>query len=369
MAINFPSSPSVGQISDGFIYRAGGWWERVPMATALPENMIVNPAILVSQENGDTAGTTSGYYAADQWRMLESAATGVLQAARLPSASANGSPYRLRLYTTTAQASLAVSEYAGYLQDIEGYRIADLRWGTPNAIPAVLRFWAAGTTGLVQTVTIRNAVPNIRISFPFTLTPGWVKYEFAVPAETTAVWGAETAKGAELWFTAGAGSNHMVGTPGEWLAGSAISLPGQSNIFGAVAQQLLLCDVGLYADPYGTGMAPPFEIGDYATELRNCQRYWYRAMGLRGGAASATSAARLGSQHPVQMRIAPAITAVGAPKIFDGIVTPTVGSPAGNLATVNSIEGNWTSSGLTAQRPLSNYWDSDSNYFAANARM
>lgn len=371
MALDFPSSPTEGQAYSGYRYLSG-IWRKSPTGMALPKNYLVNPSAQISQENDITGGTVTGYYLADQWVLAKNAATGLATAGRVLSASANGSPYRMRLITSTAQASLAAAEYAGMVQNIEAQRLADLRWGTPNAIPAVLRFWAAQSPAstLTFTATLRNYPPTTSISFPFITSGSWTQITCPIPVEVAATWLTDNTRGAELWFTFASGANHNIGPEGAWRAGSAIGSPSQSNGLSSTSNQMLISDVGLYADPYATGVAPPYDIPDYIAELRACQRYWYRAYGLRGGAAATTQATRIGAPHPVQMRTPPAVATVGAPKVFDGATTPTL--PAGTLGawpTLNTLEVSYTLSGLIAQRPVMQYWDAAANYIAVSARM
>jgi hypothetical protein len=78
MAINFPASPTDGQtfVVGNAIYTystATGTWSAAPLGTALPFNLLINPGMLVSQQNGRTAcsivgnGAAAAYYVADQW--------------------------------------------------------------------------------------------------------------------------------------------------------------------------------------------------------------------------------------------------------------------------------------------------------------
>ena len=70
--IDFPNSPTTGQIYNsgtGPIYIWDGVaWSLVSQATrtARQNNLVVNPAMAVSQENGNSPGN-SNYYPADQW--------------------------------------------------------------------------------------------------------------------------------------------------------------------------------------------------------------------------------------------------------------------------------------------------------------
>lgn len=76
MAITFPASPTEGQVHNAapgysFVFR-GGAWVPAPMKTALPRNLLLNPAMTINQQNTSAvmgvAGTaTLVTYPADQW--------------------------------------------------------------------------------------------------------------------------------------------------------------------------------------------------------------------------------------------------------------------------------------------------------------
>ena len=61
----------------------------------------------------------------------------------------------------------------------------------------------------------------------------------------------------------------------------------------------------MYADPYLTGVAPPFEVPNITDDLRRCQRYWYRAYGLRGWTIAANTVSGMSIKHPAPMRAKP----------------------------------------------------------------
>ena len=127
----------------------------------------------------------------------------------------------------------------------------------------------------------------------------------------------------------------------------------------------------MYADPYLTGVAPPFQVPQFADELRRCQRYWYRGYGTRGWVTAATTTARMAIRHPTQMRAAPSLTIVGAPKVYDGTATPTITSIPANTSDVDALEANLTASagGMTAGRAALQYWLTEADYLAVSARM
>jgi hypothetical protein len=169
------------------------------------------------------------------------------------------------------------------------------------------------------TVTIRNNPATHRISFPFAPTASWTQFSFAIPSPVGQTWTLDSTVGLELWFVAAAGANHAgAAFTGQWMTGSAISLLGQGNGVATVSNQMVISDVGLYPDPLGTGIGPIWDAVPNMDSDMDCLRYWYRLMGSRGVANSATSAGRMGQQHPVEMRIGATIANVGAPTAYDG---------------------------------------------------
>jgi hypothetical protein len=70
-----------------------------------------------------------------------------------------------------------------------------------------------------------------------------------------------------------------------------------------------LFDAGLYLDPLATGVAPPWEMPDYAQELEACKRYWGSYGMVLGGYYGVAAGPYVSSTpFPVTMRIVPAIS-------------------------------------------------------------
>src|SRR4029077_5840246 len=110
-----------------------------PVQTAETYNRIVNPAMQVSQENGNTAGTAIAYYAADQWSFWQSGG-GAYSFQRVQVTTPKGSRDRLRLTVTTADAVLDSTDLLQMFTYIEGVRIADLLWSAAQAKQIIIRF-------------------------------------------------------------------------------------------------------------------------------------------------------------------------------------------------------------------------------------
>jgi hypothetical protein len=366
MAINFPSSPTEGQAYSGYRYLNGAW-QKSPTGMALEKNYIVNPAMQISQENGTNYITANALYPVDQFQFQTTIAT--TGAAKIVNAASAPMPYCFSTNIVTPKPSLVAGDLWQIVQFIEGVNIVDFRFGAPQAQPLVARFKASCTQAGTYTFVFKNGANDQVFMAPFTIPgAGWYEFVISIPARTVGTWPIDTTRGAAVAWGLAAGPTLNTGVAG-WQTTSLVQIAGNTNLAAAV-NSFNLADVGLYLDPYATGIAPPFEMPNYTAELRACQRYWYRAFGLRGGAASATQAARIGAPHPVQMRIVPTVATVGLPKVYDGLATPTL--PAATLSTfntVNTLELNYTVAGLTAGRPALQYWENEGYYIAVSARM
>ena len=132
--------------------------------------------------------------------------------------------------------------------------------------------------------------------------------------------------------------------------------------------------VGLYLDPYATGVAPPFVTPNPQDELRRCQRYWYKAFGARGLVVSAAVLNALNNIHPVPMRAKPAASLFSSQVIvYDASTTPAITSISANPSNSWALELNTGTAGLIAARPGGHIWGGSgtvaNNCFAMNARL
>ena len=327
MSFNFPNVPIEGQIVTftggiSYIYQSGVWNRYVAGSgvTADMRNRIVNGAMQISQENGNTGGTTDEYYAADQWSYSFVNISGVT-AARLPTPGSSGPPYRLRLTSTTADTTIAASDNITITQRVEGIRITDFKWGQPDAKPAVLRFTTYSSVAGTYSVVVRNVPTTYSWIGTFTIAAGeintFVDRTFAIPVPPGGTWATDNTVGLLVTFVLVAGPS-IIGVPG-WQAGSLIGAPGHVNWLGTANSTFIITNVGLHLDPFATGIAPPWQTPDEAAELLACQRYWYRcspsaSAGHRwAGVAGDSFMSATEITFPVTMRAPPTGVASTAP--------------------------------------------------------
>jgi hypothetical protein len=187
----------------------------------VPKNYIVNPGMRISQENGTSSGTASGYYPVDQWFFGHSQ-DGTLTFQQVTSATPGGSENRIRMTVTSADTSIAAGQYALLGQRIEGLRTADLQWGTANATDVVVRFGFKGPAG-TYAVAIRNQDSSRSFVREFTISGGDANTDtlqtVTFPGDTSGTWDKDNTASIRLFFTFAVGSTYQT-TADAWQAGN-----------------------------------------------------------------------------------------------------------------------------------------------------
>lgn len=352
MSFDFPASPADGTIyapPTGPQYQfTGGAWRvassSVPVATAQARNRIVNGAMQISQENAKTtAYGGNDTFDADQWQSGFTT-TGTANHGCFQDATDANVDWYIRLNSTVADTSIAAGEYFRLRQVIEGIRVADFRWGTAQAKQVILRFRARSS--ILGTFCASISLFAVNTSFTknctFTQVNVWQEFTVVVPGATTGTWPINTAASVVVAFTVMAGSVYTAPADGVWSNGQFFASPGISNWMSAVGQTFDIANVGLYADPLNTGVAPRWEMPDEAQEWQTCQRYYQRiSTCVNSGVATAGGQNIYGfmSLRP-EMRITPAAAITGASYInAAGLVAYTVTAQAFTSVMGSSAAG------------------------------
>ena len=314
MAFDFPSSPTLGQQyapAGGPTYQWDGTaWKVISNApTAETRNRIVNGAMQISQEQGNTAGTSAGYYAADQWTFTF-LSTGTFTAQRVQSVTPNGSKDRLRYTISVADAALAAGDYLFIRQSIEGSRVADFRYGTASSKQSILRFGFKAPAG-TYSIALKNSASNRSYIANFTISAGQANTDteqlFVIPGDTTGTWLTDTGVGIYVNITLATGTTFH-GVAG-WQAGNVFGTASNTNGMAAAGAVFELFDCGLYLDDQVTGLPPKWQMPDEAEELQACQRYWQTSLAAFDDQATITGQVeQCVIKFSPNMRIAPAIS-------------------------------------------------------------
>ncbi len=322
-------------------------------ASADKKNYLLNGAMRVSQENGATAGTTTGYYPADQF-LVQFANAGAITAAQVASLTPAGSPNRLRVVVTTADASVAAGDLLTVQQPIEGIRVVDLKFGTGAAKSVTLQFGVKAPAG-TYCVAFLNNTPDRSYIAEVVITGGEANTDVVksvtLTGDLAGTWLTNSLVGLRVYWTLMAGTTFQ--TPaGAWTSGSYRATSNQTNFMATVSNTFELFDAGLYEGV----TAPLFRVLDYEESLVRCQRFFRDlvpdAIDVRpyAGVCYSTTLFVAGMVYP-EMRASPALIVVN-PTNF-GVLTGgvTVATTAIAIDTVSPIGCSLSltvASGLTA---------------------
>jgi hypothetical protein len=176
---------------------------------------------------------------------------------------------------TTTTTTPGASDYNFLSQIIEGVNTIDLQWGTANAKPLALSFWAYSSLTGTFGGSVRNAGSGAyNRSYPFTYTISssntWEKKTVVIPGDTTGTWTTNHLNGIEIIFVVSNGTTWQA-TPFAWAAGNYTGPSGSLvNLIGTLNATLYL--TGIQAE-IGS-VATPYERRNYGHEFALCQRYY-----------------------------------------------------------------------------------------------
>jgi hypothetical protein len=345
---------------------AGGNTARIngmtPTAQSLQgfRNRIINGDMRIDQRNGGASVTpTDGQYTIDRWRFQVSQ-TSKLTAQRNAGSVTPPAGFTNYLGITSSSAySIGSSDYFGVFQQIEGFNIADLAWGTANAAPVTLSFWVRSSLTGTFGGNLKNGINNRTYPFAYTISSAntWELKTITIAGDTTGTWYADSGAGIQVNFSLGTGSTFS-GTAGAWAAANFASATGATSVVGTNGATFYITGVQLEAG----SVATPFEQIDYGRELMLCQRYAVvynsndsnQSNRIAFGMASNAVKAFCMVKHPVTMRAKPSLSSAGVFILSDTVtannVTGSIIQSVTSDVHQTNIEAN-VASGLTQYRP------------------
>ena len=330
----------------------------------LPGNNLIHNGEFAIWQRGTTAIYSSqNKYLADRFKFISSTDGNgsVHQHANVPTVAQTGGSqfaYSLRLNCTTADASLASTQYINLSQRIEGRNLRHLGFGQSGVRYATLSFWQRSPNGTYH-VSFRNSSYNRYYIASYTAANNtWEKHELTIPVDTTGTWATNNDTGLDITWSLGGGSGYTSGTVGSWQPGSNHAGSGQKNFFDTVGNDFYITGVQFEKG----SVATPFEHKSYGEDLLQCQRYFFTITPPNGfigstedlGAAFASSAneVQFPIKFPVEMRGTPTVEQVTGSNYFR--------IAQGNLGGDKYISGNWIVNNMSPN--CGNlYTDPDSN--------
>jgi hypothetical protein len=237
-------------------------------------NRIINGDMRIDQRNAGASVTLTsvGVYTVDRWSGVEDTDGGMT--AQQDTSAPTGFVNSLKFTTTTADATLAATQYASCVQKIEGTNVADLAWGSANAKTITISFWVRSSL----TGTFGGAINNSGStrSYPFTysisVADTWEQKFVTIAGDTSGTWLTTTGIGLQVVFGLGVGSTYS-GTAGAWAGANYLSATGATSVIGTLNATWYITGVQLEVG----SVATPFERRPFGLELELCQRYYEKS--------------------------------------------------------------------------------------------
>ena len=269
-------------------------------------NLIINGAQEVDQRgSGSTAiGTlTNGKYITDRWNVRgQDNTTGQCsQSTNAPAGFVNSLLIEVGGGATTTSAG----GNRFIRQNIEGYVLRPLRWGTSGAKAATMSFWVkSNVTGTYSFCFFSGALnQHYATTYNINSSNTWEKKTITVPGPTSGTFYTENQLAVYCQWDLGSGSNFATSTLNQWASGDKRFASGCVDFFNNANAHLRITGVQFEAGETAT----QFEHRKYGDELVRCQRYYRQNSRILGIWTSATGMRFVYPLSPY-MRTAPTVT-------------------------------------------------------------
>ena len=246
-------------------------------------NLIINGAMNVAQRGTSSTGIggSSGYFTCDRWLIAQSGDGRLTMTQDSSVPTGKGFANSIKLDCTTADTSIASSEFLQIVQKIEGQNLQSIGKGTSDAKPITVSFYVKANAAF-NFVCELNDLDNTRhISKLFSTTTDWVKHEITFPADTTGAFDDDNAASLNLTFWLHAGSTYSSGTLNTASFASrtdANRAAGVSSFYSSTDNNFFITGVQLEVGQNAT----EFEHEPFDTTLRKCHRY-FENIGITAG--------------------------------------------------------------------------------------
>jgi hypothetical protein len=273
------------------------------LPVAMNDNRLINGDMRIDQRNAGASGTASGLYTLDRWYFGNVASLGTWGQNLNSAGGPPGFPYCWGFQSSSAHTP-AAGDVMTLSQSIEADMISDFAWGTANAQPVTLSFWALSLT---VTGTFSGSIRNYAgtRSYPFTFSlptaAVWTKITITIPGDTAGAWVMSGSAGSLiLGFDLGCGSTYR-GPANAWANGNFCGATGSVSIVSTTSAQIFFTGVKLEIG----SVATPYNRQSLAKSLADCQRYYLLTGVLVGGNTAAGGQAYSSVYYKVPMRVFP----------------------------------------------------------------
>jgi hypothetical protein len=293
-------------------------------------NIVINGAMQVAQR-GDTSSVQSGYGGCDRFKLASSGATVVTLKQSTDVPSNQGFINSQQVDVTTADSSLAASDYAMLRTQIEAQDLQHLKYGTSEAEKITLQFFVKSSKTGTHIIELYHYDANYHNGQAYTISSAdtWQKVTVTFDGYQTTNFNNDNGTGLGIQWWLASGSTYAGGTlaSNTWSNTAANRAVGQVNVMDNTSNNFYITGVQLEVGEVAT----PFEHRSRGDELNLCLRYYCNTISIYhldyGGGSS------LGNfQFPIPMRDSPTYTTFendGSTTLYDLHHTREPGALAG----------------------------------------
>ena len=314
--------------------------------------LTINGAMIIAQR-GDVSSVTQGYGGADRYK-FDSSGAAVVTLKQDTGDITQGFAKAQRIDVTTADSSLAASDYAFLGYRFEGQDLQQLKKGTANAQQVTLSFYIKSPkigTHIVELVDQSNSGRHVNKAYTVNVANTYEKKTITFPMETSNTITNDNARRMDLNWWLAAGSNYSSGTlQTNWGSDTdANRAVGQVNCMDSTSNDIYITGVQLEVG----SVATDFEHRSFGQELALCQRY-YQFIDYYSNTGSGSNAFKFAENisYYQQMR-----------------ATPTFSSSARGSNTGTASPSAWTNGGYINETHCSITVGSATHAFLGRAKL
>ncbi len=243
-------------------------------------NIIINGAMSVAQRGTSTTGVGASdntFPCVDRMKIRAGNTAGRATVSQVTDVH-DGFANALKFECTTADTSIAASEYFFLQYGIEGQDVQQLKKGTSDAEKFTVSFYVKGNANATYTCEIKDQDNTRYIAQQFSVTSSWSRVTLTFNNETSNSLDDDNAESLRLSIWLHGGSDYTGGTfsSNTWHTTVNQRLSdSQTSFFDSTDRTFFITGLQMEVG----SVATPFEHRSFGEELQLCQRYYYERMG------------------------------------------------------------------------------------------
>jgi len=295
--------------------------------TATP--IIINGDMEISQRGTSTSSIVNGNFRTLDRFYTNNNNVGSLtnsQSTDVPTGQGFASSFKIAVDTadTPSGTEWIQCQYRTEAQDLK-----PLKFNTSSAEGFTISFWVKSAKTGTYTLSILNDGATRSIAQTYTISSAntWEKKVLSFAGDTAGAIANSNGIGLILYWVLASGGDRSSGSLqtswGSYADATFIS-SSQVNLADSTSNDWYITGVQLEVGTYDANSIPAFHFEDVSTNLRRCQRYYFRQgdeggyAALGSGVCENTSQAYIMINLPTTMRASPSASFTGNVTLFDG---------------------------------------------------